>query len=129
TVVSSGNLEALRGIARELGAQPRGDADSVTLFGRRFVAGDQPGTRTEPNKSDVEGMARVVRSAAAMADATIVSIHAHEGGNDRTRPADFLVAFAHAMIDAGADIVVRHGPHAGRGIEIYKGKASFYSRG
>ena len=129
TVVSREKLDALRGIARELGGQPRGDGDSLTLFGRRFVAGDQPGTRTEPNRSDVEGMARVVRSAAAMADATIVSIHAHEGGKDRTQPADFLVAFAHAMIDAGADIVVGHGPHVVRGIEIYKGKAIFYSVG
>src|SRR5436190_3381027 len=129
TVVSSEKLDALRGIARDLGGQPRGDGDSLTLFGRRFVAGDQPGTRTEPNKSDVDGMARVVRSAAAMADATIVSIHAHEGGKDRTQPAGFLIAFAHAMIDAGADIVVGHGPHVVRGIEIYKGKAIFYSVG
>src|SRR5439155_14203330 len=89
----------------------------------------QPGVRTEPNKSDVEGMARVVRSASRMADCTIVSIHAHEGGKDRTRPADFLIGFAHAMIDAGADIVVGHGPHVVRGIEIYKGKAILYSVG
>src|SRR5439155_8272128 len=64
-----------------------------------------------------------------MADCTIVSIHAHEGGNDRTQPADFLLAFAHAMIDAGADLVVGHGPHVVRGIEIYKGKAILYSVG
>ena len=44
-------------------------------------------------------------------------------------PADFLVAFAHAMIDAGADVVVGHGPHVVRGIELYKGKAILYSVG
>ena len=31
------------------------------------------------------------------------------------------------MIDAGADVVVGHGPHVLRGIEIYKGKPIFYS--
>jgi poly-gamma-glutamate synthesis protein (capsule biosynthesis protein) len=129
TVVSREKLEALRGIARDVGAQVRAEGDSLTLFGRRFIAGDQPGTRTEPNKADLEGMARVVRSASRMADATIVSIHAHEGGKDRTQAADFLVTFAHAMIDAGADLVVGHGPHVVRGIEIYKGKAIFYSVG
>ena len=33
------------------------------------------------------------------------------------------------MIDAGADIVVGHGPHLLRGMEIYKGKPIFYSLG
>jgi poly-gamma-glutamate synthesis protein (capsule biosynthesis protein) len=129
TVVSREKLEALRGVAREVGTQVRADGDALTLWGRRFVVGDPPGIRTEPNTSDVEGMARVVRSASRMADATVVSIHAHEGGKDRTAPADFLVAFAHAMIDAGADVVVGHGPHVVRGIEMYKGKAILYSVG
>ena len=31
------------------------------------------------------------------------------------------------MIDAGADMMVAHGPHVLRGIEIYKGKPIFYS--
>src|SRR5262249_3916793 len=117
------------GVAREVGTQARAEGDTLMLWGRRFMVGDPPGIRTEPNKSDVEGMARVVRSASRMADATVVSIHAHEGGKDRTAPADFLVAFAHAMIDAGADIVVGHGPHVVRGIEMYKGKAILYSVG
>ena len=33
------------------------------------------------------------------------------------------------MIDAGPDVVVGHGPHVVRGIEIYKGKAILYSVG
>ncbi len=31
-------------------------------------------------------------------------------------------AFAHDMIDAGADVVFGHGPHVPRGIELYNGK-------
>ena len=71
----------------------------------------------------------MVRSAAGLADYTIVTIHAHEGGRDRLLPADFLVTFARAMVDAGADMFVGHGPHVLRGIEIYKGKPILYSLG
>ena len=42
-------------------------------------------------------------------------------------PADFIPIFAKAVIDAGADVFVGHGPHVLRGIEIYKGKPIFYS--
>lgn len=38
-------------------------------------------------------------------------------------------AFAHDMIDAGADVIFGHHPHVPRGMEIYKGKAIFYSLG
>jgi poly-gamma-glutamate capsule biosynthesis protein CapA/YwtB (metallophosphatase superfamily) len=45
------------------------------------------------------------------------------------RPANFEPALFHAAIDAGADAVVRTGPHVLGGIEIYKGKPIFYSLG
>src|SRR5690606_34469335 len=38
-------------------------------------------------------------------------------------------AFAHAMIDAGADIVLGHGPHVARAVEVYKNKFIAYSLG
>ena len=37
--------------------------------------------------------------------------------------------FAHAVIDAGADIVLGHGPHVTRAVEIYKNKFIAYSLG
>jgi poly-gamma-glutamate capsule biosynthesis protein CapA/YwtB (metallophosphatase superfamily) len=37
--------------------------------------------------------------------------------------------FAHAMIDEGADMVVGHGPHILRGMELYKEKPIAYSMG
>jgi hypothetical protein len=60
-----------------------------------------------------------------------VSIHAHESATpaERGKPAQFTVEFAHAMIDAGADMMIAHGPHVLRGIEVYKGKPIFYSMG
>lgn len=38
-------------------------------------------------------------------------------------------AFAHGVIDAGADLVLGHGPHVPRGMEVYKGRLIAYSLG
>jgi len=38
-------------------------------------------------------------------------------------------AFAHGVIDAGADLVIGHGPHVPRGMEVYKGRLIAYSLG
>lgn len=126
-VVTPERLADLKRVAAELSGQAPPAGDSVTFGGRRYVAGAVPGQRTEPNKSDVEEIARVVRSAATLADLVIVSLHCHEGGVNRSVPADFIPVFARAMVDAGADIFVGHGPHVLRGVEIYKSKPILYS--
>ena len=45
--VTRDRLEALRSVARELGLRPPDQGDRLTLWGRRFVAGDSAGVRTE----------------------------------------------------------------------------------
>ncbi|WP_316810389.1 CapA family protein [Pedobacter heparinus] len=40
-----------------------------------------------------------------------------------------VYAFAHAVIDAGADVVLGHGPHVTRAVEVYKQKFIAYSLG
>lgn len=40
-----------------------------------------------------------------------------------------VIKFAHAVIDAGADLVIGHGPHVLRPMELYKGKLIAYSLG
>jgi poly-gamma-glutamate synthesis protein (capsule biosynthesis protein) len=114
--------------AGQLGGRAASDtaATEMTVFGQRFVVGDKAEARSEPNKEDVDGMAAVVRNASKVADYTIVNSHTHEGGLDRYTPPQFFVTFAHAMIDAGADVVTASGPHVLRGIEIYKDKPIFY---
>ena len=126
-IVTPERLADLRRVAAELSGNPRGTGDALNFGGRRYVAGPKPGTRTEPNQQDVEEIARVVKSAAALADIVIVSLHCHESGANRSEPADFIPIFARAVIDAGADVFVGHGPHVLRGVEIYKGKPIFYS--
>jgi poly-gamma-glutamate capsule biosynthesis protein CapA/YwtB (metallophosphatase superfamily) len=83
---------------------------------------------TKPDPADLAGITHSIREARAMSDYVVTSIHAHEGApGDNTAPAEFLVDFAHAAIDAGSDVFVGHGPMQLRGIEIYKGKPIFYS--
>ena len=90
--------------------------------------------------TDLRHVRAVVRSAAAQAD--IVVVHGHMGaegpgadivragtetmyGENRGDP----VAFAHTAIDAGADVVIGHGPHVLRGMEQYRGRLIAYSLG
>ncbi|MFQ5790482.1 MAG: CapA family protein [Acidobacteriota bacterium] len=122
-------LEELRQMLRELGREVPQEGDELSLFRRRFVAGDHFDLRTDIHQQDLEEISAVVRNASRLADYTIVTIHAHEGGKDRFVPAKFLVTFAHAMVDAGADVFVGHGPHVLRGIELYRGKPILYSLG
>lgn len=112
-----------------MGVPTFGSAERIRALGTTFLAGDESGTRTEPDPEDMAAIAAVVSNASRQADQVIVSMHAHESGGSRAEPAEFLVTFAHAMIDAGATIFVGHGPHVLRGIEIYKGKPIFYSLG
>lgn len=128
-VVTRERLEMLREMLDELGLSPPKEGAELRVLRNRFVAGDEPNVLTEPNQEDLEEISAVVRNASRLADYTLVTIHAHEGDRDRFVPAQFLITFARAMIDAGADVFVGHGPHVLRGVEIYKGKPIFYSLG
>jgi poly-gamma-glutamate synthesis protein (capsule biosynthesis protein) len=121
-------LEPLRGVARSLGLAPS-PAGGFSIGSARFAPGDVPRVATEPLATDVAALAAEVRRAAGRADAVVISIHAHEDGGDRTRPPEFLVAAARAMIDAGADAVAGHGPHVLRGVEIYRDRPILYGLG
>ncbi len=125
--VTEDHMKALRQVLQDLGMRVPKKDDALRAFGRCFIKSKTPAIHTEINKEDLEEIAAVVRNASRLADYTIVTIHAHESDRDRSAPAKFLVTFAQAMIDAGADVIVGHGPHVLRAIEIYKGKPIFYS--
>jgi poly-gamma-glutamate synthesis protein (capsule biosynthesis protein) len=141
-VVDEEHMAAIQRIADRTGAeairqrrvwmgfgQPPKRAGEFIFADRSFVVGDRFAIRTEAHREDLDGNTRAVRQTAAVSDLTLVSIHAHEQGTERWIPADFLVEFAHACIDAGADLLIGHGPHLLRGLEIYKEKPIFYSLG
>jgi poly-gamma-glutamate synthesis protein (capsule biosynthesis protein) len=95
----------------------------------RFVRDDGFNRHSRAFRPDVERNLASVREARRMADWVMFSVHNHEGGRSVDEPSEHIQALAHAVIDAGADVVIGHGPHRDRGIEIYQGKPIVYSLG
>lgn len=89
---------------------------------------------------DVDLAAGQVSALALDHDVVMVSFHGGAEGVDATRlpfGEEFyygeargnVVEFAHAVIDAGADLVLGHGPHVPRALEIYEERLVAYSLG
>ena len=90
--------------------------------------------------NDLDQARSVVKKAAGEADLVVVQVHMGAEGSDKTRvrPGNELffgenrgdpMKFSRAVIDAGADVVIGHGPHVLRGMEFYNGKLIAYSLG
>ena len=90
--------------------------------------------------TDLEAAKRLVRKARREADVVVVLMHAGAEGTARQHvklgTERFLgenrgdpARFAHAVVDAGADLVVGSGPHVLRGMEWYRGRLIAYSLG
>jgi len=89
---------------------------------------------------EIEEAAVRVRLAKTRGEYVIVTFHAGAEGSPaiwhNNEEEQFMgenrgntVAFSRAMIDAGADLVVGHGPHVLRAAECYQGKPIVYSLG
>jgi poly-gamma-glutamate capsule biosynthesis protein CapA/YwtB (metallophosphatase superfamily) len=74
-----------------------------------------------------ERMARKI--AALRPDCDLVVVSFHWGKELHDRPEPYQRDFAHAAIDAGADLVLGHHPHVPQGFELYRGKPVAYSLG
>ena len=90
--------------------------------------------------SDINGAVEIVKNLKSFCDYVIVSFHGGAEGSKHqhiTREDEVFYGenrgnvyqFAHAVIDAGADIVFGHGPHVSRAIEVYKNRFIAYSLG
>ena len=75
------------------------------------------GTAGIADGRDVLGLGVIVADAADRADLVIVSVHWGEEQSQGPRPEDALLA--RALADAGADLVVGHGPHRLHRLEAY----------
>ncbi|MFI5058297.1 MAG: CapA family protein [Candidatus Acidiferrales bacterium] len=69
----------------------------------------------------------IIREQREAVDFLIVS--AHWGSNWGYTPPKDHVALAHALVDAGADVVFGHSSHVFRGIEFYQGRTILYGAG
>ncbi len=93
-----------------------------------------------PDPRDLDGVRRHVSRAAAQHARLVVTMHMGAEGRDAQRTPDSLeyyvgenrgnaVRFARSAVDAGASVVIGHGPHVMRAAEWYRGALILYSLG
>ena len=114
--------------------------DTFTIDGVKYgFCAFAPNTGTVDVK-DIAAAAEIVRELKKVSDIVLVSFHAGgEGANFQhvTRKTEQcfgenrgnVYEFAHKMIDAGADVLLGHGPHVTRAVEVYKNRFITYSMG
>lgn len=92
------------------------------------------------NMNDLATATQLVQQADEQADMVVISVHAGAEGTDALRVKNRteyffsenrgnMVQFSHAMIDAGADLILGHGPHVPRALELHQNKLIAYSLG
>lgn len=118
---------------------PKEDAAKLSFMGAGFELGSRAAIATHIDRADAAANLAMIREARRQSDWVIFSFHFHEitgeafarAGHEAEldAPAEFVRAFAHEAIDAGADVVVGHGPHMTLGVEVYNGRPILYSLG
>jgi len=114
----------------------------LTIKGKRvaivgFSSSSSPYSYSLLNVSEAMKIIKMLKEAN---DIVVVSFHGGAEGKSATHISDrdevFLeenrgnvIKFSRSVIDAGADMVVGHGPHVLRALEVYKGKLIAYSLG
>ncbi len=139
---ASGRAQTVAALRRQ-GIPTAGGPGQITILDRPGVkvafAGFSAYSWTA-SITDLAGARALIRKAAARANLVVAFLHGGaEGANQTHTPnADEVAfgehrgntrAFAHAAIDAGADLVLGSGPHVLRGMEVYKGRLIAYSLG
>jgi hypothetical protein len=141
----SGRLSTLKtldslGIKHAGTLDPPGTTAFLDARGKRVAVVGFGHNNGMPSINNLEEARRLVIDAKRHADIVIVSYHGGGEGTDHQHvrfghdiflgeDRGDLPAFTHAVIDAGADLVLGHGPHVMRGMEIYKGHLIEYSLG
>ncbi|QNA83171.1 CapA family protein [Sphingomonas sp. So64.6b] len=136
-LVNAGQLATVRRLATELASPldpaPAADAIEISFGERTYRLSDRKGLHYDMDLYDHAGLLKSVREAKERAGLVAFTIHAHESAtgvdDDTPEPPDFLIRLFHDAVDAGADMVMGGGPHALRGVEIYKGRPILYGLG
>lgn len=109
------------------------NGSNVALIATDYYSGNRSITNSKRTIEEIRGL---------KANRNLVIVSAHSGGEGGgaervVRGPEFflgenrgdVIGFAHDAIDAGADLILMHGPHVPRGMEIYKGRLIVYSLG
>ena len=123
-------VNAFQELSIELGyAAPM--PEGLSHFGPyQFVLDEKNFIETKPDPIDEERILNEIREAKRQADVVLFSLHTHEmnGKNFFSIP-QFVRTMTHEAIDAGASVVIGHGPHMLRGVEVYNGGVILHSLG
>ena len=84
-----------------------------------------PQILTWADKQYLEWFAEDIAALRARADIVVASCHWGVG----REVLQYMTEISHAAIDAGADLVIGHGPHYSLPVEVYRGKPIFYGLG
>ncbi len=137
-----GQRETLSAL-RATGLRYTGRPGQITVLGVRGVRIAVVGFAPYPwaqSLTNIAAARAIVRRAKQEADVVIAVMHAGAEGSDRQHVrlgTEWFLgenrgnaeAFSHAVIDAGADLVLGSGPHVLRGMEWYHGRLVAYSLG
>lgn len=116
------------------------DIARMTVNGVRISVIAFATNRVSLNINDVEIARQAVEREKPNTDLVFVSFHGGaegEGAQHVPKGNEIFLgesrgnlrAFTHAVIDAGADLVIGHGPHVVRAMEVYKDRLIVYSLG
>jgi Bacterial capsule synthesis protein PGA_cap len=103
-------------------------AYQVPMHGGRPPAnrpGLPPQIVTWADRQYLQWFADDIAALRSQADIVVASCHWGVG----REVLQYMTEIAHAAVDAGADIVIGHGPHYSLPVEVYRGKPIFYGLG
>ncbi len=141
-IVTKEQMNLMKEVAKQTGINASDDLDrkdgyllplkdNEFSFGSIMMEeGENPECVLTPDKTDLERIKTSILKAKQTCREVVVSYHTHEQIDpDISIIPKFQEDFCRFCIDCGADIVVCHGPHLLRGIEIYNDRPIFYSIG
>lgn len=117
-----------------------GDIASLVVDGHRVAVVGFAHNVGSWSLLDIEGAAHLVAGLTVGHDIVIVSFHGGAEGADALHVPEGmeefygehrgdLRRFSRTVIEAGADLVIGHGPHVPRGLEVYRDRLIAYSLG
>jgi hypothetical protein len=117
-----------------------GDFATMSVNGLKVAVMAYAVTRNSNLLLDYDIAKATIAGFAGTHDIVVVSFHGGAEGRDVTHlpfaeeeyfgePRGDVVKFSRMMVDAGADLVIGHGPHVVRAMENYKGRLIAYSLG
>jgi poly-gamma-glutamate capsule biosynthesis protein CapA/YwtB (metallophosphatase superfamily) len=109
----------------------RAKGKHIALFGY-YGGGEAPkATRRTAGVADrrVQDIQRDIQQIRRDNSADYIVVNLHWGVEKADTPETNQIEFAHAVIDAGADVIIGHHPHVLQGIERYKSGVIVYSLG